>query len=108
MKLHLYHIISYHSSITKTAEFYLNTQDFIVTFPRGNTTNGSNVITGVECREDFYLGDDGLCRPECTQFEYFPHRVENAHDIIFILTIAIASTAAVVVITVSCIRHQRL
>ena len=86
----------------------MHTQGFIVSLSPGNTTNGSNATTGVECREDFYLGDDGLCRPECTLFEYYPHRVENALNIIFILSIAIGSTAAVVVITVSCIRRKQM
>ena len=83
-------------------------QEFILSLGRANITNDSNVTTGVVCREDFYLGDDGLCRPECTQFEYFPHHVENAVKIVRILSLAIGSTAAVVVITVSCIRHKRL
>ena len=81
-------------------------QAFILSFGPENATNGSNVT--VVCREDFYLGDDGLCRPECTQFEYFPHRVENALHIVRITFFATGITAALVVITVSCIRRKRL
>ena len=86
----------------------MHAQDFTFYLGPGSTGNNSNATTGRVCREDFYLGDDGLCRAECTQFEYWPHRVESAINIIVILSLAIGSTAAVVVITVSCIRRKRL
>ena len=83
-------------------------QGFILSLDPANTTTGSNVTIGVVCREDFYLGDNGLCRPECTQFEYFPHHVENAVKIVRILSFTTGLIAAVVVITVSCIRRKHL
>ena len=60
------------------------------------------------CREDFYLSEDGLCRAECSKFEYWPHHVEVVFNAIFIVAIVAGTCGGVVVIVVSCIRHKKL
>ena len=62
----------------------------------------------IECREDFYLGEDGLCRAECGKFEYWPHHIEDIFNLAFTVALVVGITVGVVVIAVSCIQHKKL
>ena len=67
-----------------------------------------NTTTRV-CRDDFYLDEEiNLCLPECGEWEEFSHTYVVIVDGIIIMTAVIFFATSAILITVSCIRYNRM
>ena len=67
--------------------------------------NGSST-NAIICNEGFYL--DGICRPECGEWEEFSHSTVLAFDTVVVLQAVAYLIGAVVVLILSCIRYKNM
>ena len=82
----------------------------------GNETGSINIskvdmnfTNEIECSKDFYLdAESGLCRPECGEWEEFPHSTVLAIDVVIILQAVVFFISATVFLLMSCIHYRRM
>ena len=73
-----------------------------------NISNSDEQNELIACSDGFFMDEQGVCIPECGEWEDLPHSFEVATDTILILhsVVYIASTA--VVLALSCIQYKRM
>ena len=60
------------------------------------------------CSDGFYVSSTGLCRPECMEWEEFPHTTVVIIDVFVTLQAVVYVIAAIAVLILSCIRHKKM
>ena len=68
-------------------------------------TNGTN--STIVCSEDFFLSS-GVCKPQCGQWDEFPHSTVVATDAVMIVSASIGFIVANILLVLSCIRYRRV
>ena len=89
----------------------------VCTFPRAESPTTSQVndtdeaLSLLTCNDGFYLvlvNGTGLCRPECLEWEEFPHTAVVAIDVFVILQAVVYVLAATAMVILSCIRYKKM
>ena len=64
------------------------------------------------CSEGFYLDKEdnlsGICKPDCGEWEEFPHHVIVIGDIFTTTQAVIYIVSAIVLFLFSCVHHERM
>lgn len=60
------------------------------------------------CSDGFYVSSTGLCRPECLEWEEFPHAAVVVFDVFVVLQAVVYVIAATAVIILTCIRRKKM
>ena len=74
----------------------------------GSKESDSSLTNQTVCQEDFYLGEDGLCRAECGKFQYWSHSVEDFFRVLLTISVVTGTTVAVVVLIVAAVKQKKL
>ena len=84
-------------------------------FLKGNITNSTDALNDTSadlmtaianCSEGFYL--DGVCRPECGEWQQFSDAAIIGVDFVFLFSIVVYLISAAAVIVLSLIRYERM
>ena len=71
-----------------------------------NDTNGT-----LDCNDGFYVGEHAgvpVCRPECGEWEEFPHGSRVALDVVVALQAVVYIIGTILVVVLSVIRYKRM
>ena len=76
-----------------------------------NGNNSSEQSETIGCSDGFFLveqGAQGVCIPECGEWEDLSHSFEVATDTILILHSVVYIISASIVLVLSCIQYERM
>ena len=73
-----------------------------------NISNSDDQNGLIACSDGFFMDEQGVCIPECGEWEDLPHSFEIATDTVVILHSILYIISASVVLVLSCIQYKRM
>ena len=103
----MHHKLKSYLHITEQCCNIMSSDFVFYTTSESAVCNASKLV----CSDGFYVGDKaGLsgCRPECGEWEEFPHGSVLTFDILIVLQAVVSIVSTVILMVLSTIRYKRM